>query len=125
VGRRRGRAARLRSADERLAEGERLHVDLLGRAVPVVRTADGVRVVSKGKPGDPGQVERYLASKFKGRPEQARQATAELAAGYSPHELPWRGFPLYESFRPSVPAGERGWGAMGELDLGAIRALRP
>src|SRR5512134_3082195 len=33
----------------RLAEGERLHVDLLGRAVPVVRTAQGLRALHQGK----------------------------------------------------------------------------
>ena len=32
---------------DRLSEGERLHVDLLGRAVPVVRTPDGLRAVNK------------------------------------------------------------------------------
>ena len=57
----------VRERGERLAEGERLHVDLLGRAVPVVRTSDGIRPVNKGKPGDPGQVERYLAGKYKDR----------------------------------------------------------
>jgi hypothetical protein len=41
----------VRERSERLAEGERLHVDLLGRAVPVVRTADGIRALNKGKPG--------------------------------------------------------------------------
>src|ERR671913_861238 len=51
----------VRERGERLAEGERLHVELLGRAVPVVRTADGVRAVTKGKPGSPDQAERYLA----------------------------------------------------------------
>ena len=35
----------------RLVEGEQLQVGLLGRAVPVVRTPDGLRAVSKGKPG--------------------------------------------------------------------------
>jgi hypothetical protein len=115
----------VRERGERLAEGERLHVDLLGRAVPVVRTPEGLRAVNKGKPGDPRQVERYLAGKFKSRLEDARQAMAELAASYPPEELHRRGFRLYEGFRPGVPAGERGWGAMGELDLAAIRAPRP
>jgi hypothetical protein len=50
---------------------------------------------------------------------------AELAAGYSPEELHRRGFRLYEAFRPSVPAGERAWGASGELDLGQVRGLKP
>ena len=33
-----------------------------------------------------------------------------------------RGFRLYEGFRPSLPAGERGWGAAGELDLSTVRS---
>ena len=57
----------VRERGARLAEGERLHVDLLGRAVPVVRTDDGLRAVSKGKPGNPAQIERYLAGKFGGQ----------------------------------------------------------
>jgi hypothetical protein len=113
----------VRERGERLAEGERLHVDLLGRAVPVARTADGIRAVNKGKPGDPGQVERYLAGKFKDRLDDARQAMAALAASHSPDELHRRGFRLYEAFRPSVPTGERGWGVVGELDLDTLRAL--
>ena len=54
----------VRERGDRLAEDDRLHVDLLGRAVPVVRTDDGLRAVSKGKPGNPAQIERYLAGKF-------------------------------------------------------------
>ena len=42
----------VRERGDRLGEGEQLHVDLLGRAVPVVRTPEGLRAVSKGKPGD-------------------------------------------------------------------------
>src|SRR3954462_12888620 len=37
------RAELVREHTDRLAEGERLRVDLLGRAVPVVRTRDGLR----------------------------------------------------------------------------------
>jgi hypothetical protein len=114
----------VRERGERLAEGERLHVDLLGRAVPVVRTPDGLRAVNKGKPGNPGEVERYLAGKLKDRLEDARRAMAELGAGLEPEELRRRGFRLYEAFRPGVPAAERGWGAVGELDLGKVRGLK-
>ncbi|MEK0084879.1 hypothetical protein [Benzoatithermus flavus] len=114
----------VREHGERLAEGERLYVDLLGRPVPVVRTAEGIRALNKGKPGRPAAVERYLEGKFKDRLEEARAAMTELAATYPPEELNRRGFRLYESFRPAVPAGERGWGAAGELDLDRIRAAR-
>ena len=50
----------VRQRGDELAEGESLHVDLLGRAVPVVRTPEGLRAVSKGKPGKPAQIEKYL-----------------------------------------------------------------
>jgi hypothetical protein len=110
---------------ERLAEGEALRVGLLGRAVPVVRTPAGLRALDKGKPGDPERIERYLAGKFKDRLEDARACMAELAAAFDADDLHRRGFRLYERFRPAIPAGERGWGAAGELDLAAIQALRP
>ena len=98
----------VREQGDRLAEGERLHVDLLGRAVPVVRTPDGLRAVNKGKPGNPAQIEKYLAGKFGDRLEDARQAMAELAAAYEPADLYRRGFRLYEQFRPACPPGRSG-----------------
>ena len=115
----------VRERGDRLAEGERLHVDLLGRAVPVVRTDDGLRAVSKGKPGNPAQIERYLAGKFGERLGDARQAMAVLAAAHEPADLYRLGFRLYEQFRPAVPTGELGWGSKGELDLRKVRALVP
>jgi hypothetical protein len=39
----------VRERGDRLAEGEQLRVDLLGRAVPVVRASDGLRAVSKSR----------------------------------------------------------------------------
>jgi hypothetical protein len=113
----------VRERGDRLGEGEQLHVGLLGRAVPVVRTPEGLRAVSKGKPGNPASVEKYLASKFGDRLGDARTAMAELAAACEPADLSWRGFRLYEQFRPAVPTGESGWGAKGELDLRMVRAL--
>jgi hypothetical protein len=50
---------------------------------------------------------------------------SELSAAYEPADLHRRGFWLYEQFRPGVPAGESGWGALGELDLAKLRALVP
>jgi hypothetical protein len=111
-----------RERGERLAEGEQLHIDLLGRAVPVVRTPDGLRAVSKGKPGNPASVEKYLAGKFGEHLEEVRAAMQEMAASYEAIELQRRGFRLYEAFRPSVPSGESGWGATGELDLQRVRS---
>src|SRR5580765_328802 len=54
----------VRDRSAELPEGEALYVGLLGRAVPVVRTPDGLRAVSKGKPGNPARIETYLAAKF-------------------------------------------------------------
>src|SRR4051794_16839229 len=115
----------VREQSDRLPEGERLQVDLLGRAVPVVRTLDGLRAMNKGEPGSPAQIEKYLAGKFGERLEDARAVMAGLAAAYEPVDLYRRGFRLYEQFRPSVPVGESGWGARGELDLAKVRALAP
>src|SRR4051812_47098358 len=42
----------VREQSDRLAEGEQLRVDLLGRAAPSVRTPDGLRTANKGKPGN-------------------------------------------------------------------------
>jgi hypothetical protein len=32
-------------------------------------------------------------------------------------------YPLYERFRPDIPAGVKAWGAEGELDLDLIERL--
>jgi hypothetical protein len=69
--------------------------------------------LSKGKRGNPAQIAKYLVGKFGDRLDEATQAMAELAAAYEPADLYRRGFRLYEQFRPGVPAGEFGWGALG------------
>src|SRR4051795_2631 len=85
----------VREQSDRLGEGEQLRVDLLGRAVPVVRTPDGLRAVNKDKPGNPVQIEKYLAGKFGERLEDARHAMAELTAACEPADPYCRGFRLY------------------------------
>lgn len=50
-------------------------------------------------------------------------AMAMLASSLRPEELAARAFELYEAFRPEIPAGLRGWGAAGVLDLDAIVSL--
>lgn len=107
-----------------LAHGAELHVDLLHRAVPVVHTPEGLRAVSKGKPVDPASVERYLHAKFGAGYDAAREAMRELARRRDADALAHEAFHLYESFRPDVPAGTRGWGAAGVLDLPRIAALQ-
>ena len=57
------------------------------------------------------------------RPRPRRRQ--DVAAAYPPAELHWRAFALYERFRPEVPAGVKGWGVAGELDVEKIRGLTP
>jgi hypothetical protein len=46
-----------------------------------------------------------------------------LARAYPPRELAAAAFELYETFRPAVPEGVKGWGSKGVLDLRTIRSL--
>src|SRR5262249_22070926 len=103
--------------------GEEFWVELLGRALPAVNTAEGVRAVVESKPIAPEGVTKYLESKFGDRLAQARQSMQELAKRFAPDELAEQGFGLYEQFRPEIPEGVKGWGAKGELDLERIRGL--
>ncbi len=100
------------------------YVDVLGRKVPALKTEQGMRAVDNGKPITPDSVQRYLESKFKNDYGSVRAAMKDLAGSYTPDELTSRAFRLYESFRPEVPEGTRGWGAQGELDLEKIRRLQ-
>jgi len=99
-----------------------MHVDLLHRAVPVVRTPAGLRAVSKGSAIAPESVQRYLEARFGEHLAAVETAMRGLARIVPPEELAHRAYEVYETFRPEVPAGTRGWGAMGILDLDRIRA---
>jgi len=99
-------------------------VALLGRAVPVLQTDEGLRAAGKDqKPVDPASVEKYLKSKFGEALPEARAAMTKLAKSRKPEALAEEGFRLYEAFRPAIPAGTRGWGAQGELSLEKIAGL--
>ena len=99
-------------------------LELLGRAVPVLHTDDGLRAVGKDqKPVTPQSVEKYLASKFGDALADVRAAMTDLARSRRPAALAEEAFRLYEAFRPGVPAGESGWGAQGTLSIRKIRAL--
>jgi hypothetical protein len=115
----------LRAKRERKArEAGVFRVGLLHRAVPVLQTDDGLRAVAKGdKPIDPASVQRYLESKFGDALGPVSAAMIELAGSRDPESLADEAYGLYERFRPEVPAGTRGWGAAGELELSAIRSL--
>ena len=49
-----------------------------------------------------------------------RSAPRRLAKAYRPPELAHNAYRLYERFRPTIPAGKKGWGATGDLDLALI-----
>ena len=105
------------------ARGEVLQVDLLHRAVPAVQTPEGLRALSKDQPISPSSVERYLQGKFGDRLEDAKKAMERLARSWTGEELSSRAYTLYEKFRPAIPAGVRGWGAAGDLDLDRLASL--
>jgi hypothetical protein len=111
----------VRRERKRLEDGAQMHVDLMHRAVPVERTPDGLRAVSRGKPIAPESVQRYLEGKFGDRLSAVEQAMMALARSLPADELAASAYRLYEAFRPEVPAGVRGWGAAGVLDLQRIR----
>jgi hypothetical protein len=46
-----------------------------------------------------------------------------VARSFRPAELAAAAYGMYERFRPTVPAGTRGWGARGDLDTDFIRSL--
>ena len=94
-----------------------------GRAVPATNTDQGIRAVQKGKPVDPDSVRRYLEDKFGDDLKAVRSAIQKVARAYKPQELAHDAYRLYERFRPDIPAGKKGWGARGELDLGLIGRL--
>jgi hypothetical protein len=103
---------------------EEYYIMLLGRSVPVVNRADGIRALDQGRVTDPESVQRYLDKKFGEALPQVRKAMEELAQSYEPSVLAREAFDLYEKFRPKIPEGKKGWGAQGDLDLGQIRSLR-
>jgi hypothetical protein len=107
----------------RFEDGEEFLVEVCGREVPAAITGGGVRAVSRGKPVEPGRVEAYLKGKFGEQLRAARAALAKLAKSLSPQDLAARAYPLYEQFRPDIPAGTKGWGAKGELDLAQVTRL--
>lgn len=113
----------VKERSKKLAHGETLQVDLLGRAVPATATPDGLRALAKDKPVAPQSVTRYLEGKFGAALPDARAAMERLANSLPPERLAVEAFHLYERFRPEVPAGVTGWGAKGTLDLGRILSL--
>jgi hypothetical protein len=98
-------------------------VEILGRQVPVTTTARGDRAVLKDAVIEPKVVERYLAQKFGDSLDEVTAAMRALAKAYTPRQLGSMAYVLYERFRPEIPAGTRGWGAKGALDVQQLRAM--
>jgi len=80
--------------------------------------------LGKNRSISPDSVERYLVGTFGDAPDDARAAMMELARSLPHTELAEEAYHLHEEFRPKIPAGERGRGAIGGLDLGRIRAQK-
>jgi hypothetical protein len=103
--------------------GEDSWVELLGRPVPALHTADGLRAVVKDKPIAPQQVQEYLERAFGHELDRVSEAMRALAAAFAPDDLADRAYELYERFRPEIPSGRKGWGAKGVLSLDRMREL--
>jgi len=115
-----------RAVDERLQKlgaGTTLHVDLLHRAVPITSTPDGLRALSKDRPISPASVGHYLESKFGENLGLVRRVMVKLVNSMPAEKIAELAYRLYEEFRPAIPAGIKGWGAAGELDLELIERL--
>lgn len=108
---------------ERKKPAQTEFIEILGRDVPAIETANGLRAAIEGKPIHAESVATYLQQKFGEDFEEARAAMEELAKAYTPKQLRSKAYDLYEKFRPEIPEGKRGWGAKGELDLQYIRSL--
>ncbi len=91
--------------------------------MPATNTDEGIRAVQKGRPIDPDSVRHYLENKFGDDLKTVRSAMQKFAKASKPQQLGHDTFSLYERFRPEIPAGKKGWGAKGDLDLGLIEGM--
>ena len=119
-----------READLKAAyvDGSQPYVDLLGRRVPLYRSASGAWRAftadvdnSGGGGGTPGAAYGYITRALRQTAPAVLGAMRLLAESYSdPMELNRVGFALYADFRPEVT----GWGKRGELRCEVLLALR-
>jgi len=98
-------------------------VELMGRGISLTKTSHGFRAVIKGEEIDPQSVEKYLQQKFGDDLNDTRDSMEKLAKAFTPRQLESKGYGLYEKFRPAIPAGAKGWGVKGELDLDYVLSL--
>lgn len=99
-------------------------VHLLGRDVPVVEGKEGLRALDHDHPASARPARAYVERAFGEHLPAVRRAMEHLAASLTPEELNRVGFRLYEQFRPEVPAGAKGWGAKGVLDLKEVERAK-
>jgi len=93
--------AELKDQRKNLKHREALRVSILHRVVPVVRTPEGLRALSKDKPIAPDSVERYLESKFGENLEAARTSMSASRSRMHPR------FRTALLARPASPASKR------------------
>lgn len=125
------KAKSLGLADDRGALADKLaharekkkYVAFMGRRIPVTPSPSGPLALADGKPMAPKSVETYLSGKFGEHYDAVHAAMVKLAKSRSPAKLEMEAFHLYEAFRPTIPAGVRGWGKAGVLDLKKIERL--
>jgi hypothetical protein len=117
------KAKEKKQKEKKQKAGKQQVIDIMGRAVPAVRVQGGYRALAKDARIRPENVERYLEGKFGEDLDDAREAMEALAKSMRPEKLAVEAYDMYVKFRPTVPAGEKGWGAKGNLDLGKIRLM--
>ena len=117
------KSGRRRRALRKKKSQETSYVELMGRALPVVNTPEGLRAVAKDEPDHPRKRGALSQGKFGENLPEVRQAMEELSRAFTPEVLAVRAFSLYEQFRPRIPEGVKGWGAAGELDMETLHSL--
>jgi hypothetical protein len=113
----------IRRRRREMKAGKRVQLDLMQRAVPVVRTREGLRAIANDRPIAPAMVEQYLEIKFGDALKLVRSAMKRLARSMSAPEIAAQADELYAKFRPRIDDGEPGWVAEGKLDVGRIERL--
>ncbi len=95
----------------------------MGRSVPCVRTAEGLRALARAPPVDPESVRKYLHGKFGDHLPTVEAKLRQLVATYDPEEIEQQAMDVYMRLRPQVPLGTAGWGKAGALNLDEIDRL--
>jgi hypothetical protein len=113
----------IRRRRREMKTGKRVQLDLMQRAVPVVRTSEGLRAIANDRPIAPAMVEQYLEIKFGDALKLVRNAMKRLARSMSAPEIAAQADELYSKFRPRIDDGDAGWVAEGKLDVGRIERL--